>query len=575
MKAIVASLFVGFVVLAPALAAPASGAQATEKAATRQKAETGQKTAAKGSASLTPTAEMKIDSGALRGLVVGEKQDIDVYKGIPFAAPPVGERRWQAPQPAAAWQGVRDCFEFGAACPQKVPARYGSIPELDLNVPTSEDCLFLNVWTPAQRGAKNLPVLYWIHGGGFTMGAASQPLYDGEGLARLGCVVVSINYRLGALGFLAHPALSRENKDNVSGNYGLLDQIEGLRWVHRNIAAFGGDPQRVTIFGESAGGGSVLCLMVSPLAKGLFHGAIAQSAAGAELTRLRETQGGRGSAEEAGKRFVAKCGLPETADAAQMRHLDPEALLKAASSNEPRPGGDPKLGRLSLVLGPILDGQTIPDEPDAIFAAGREEAVPLIIGNTKDEMSMFLTLSKMPVDEPAYLKLLKTSFDGLADVIAQAYPAKDPKQIRPTVIQLASDLAFILEARSMARKHAAAGQKTFRYEFARGTKRGFLQFLGAHHGAELAYVFQHPIKADDAAEKRIMRTMGRYWVNFAATGDPNGAGVPSWPTYRAGADEMVQFGDDVKVLSGHRNSQLDAIEKYLRGSSSVTRQTEH
>jgi len=558
MKGIVASLFVVLVVVAPA-----------------QGAKTHEKTVTKAPAALIPTSELQIDSGALRGLVVGEKQDIQVYKGIPFAAPPVGERRWKAPQPVSAWHGVRDCFEFGAACPQKVPPRYGSIPELDLNVPMSEDCLFLNVWTPAHRTAKNLPVLYWIHGGGFTMGAASQPLYDGEGLARLGCVVVSINYRLGALGFLAHPALSRGNKENVSGNYGLLDQIEGLRWVKRNVAAFGGDPQRVTIFGESAGGGSVLCLMVSPLAKGLFHGAVAQSAAGAELTRLRELQGGHGSAEEAGKRFIAHCGLPETADATQMRRLDAEVLLKAASSNEPRPGGDPKLGRLSLVLGPILDGQAIPDEPDLIFAAGQEEAVPLIIGNTKDEMSMFLMLTKMPVDEAAYLKLLKTSFGGLADVIAQAYPVKNARQIRPTVIQLASDLAFILEARSMARKHSAAGQKTFRYEFARGTKRGFLQFLGAHHGAELAYVFQHPIKVDDSTEKRISQTMGRYWVNFATTGDPNGKDVPNWPTYRAGSDEMVEFADDVKVLSGHRNSQLDAIEKYVRESSSVTKKTEH
>jgi para-nitrobenzyl esterase len=293
------------------------------------------------------------------------------------------------------------------------------------------------------------------------------------------------------------------------------------------------------------------------------------------MTRLHEPQGGRVSAEEAGKRMIAACGLPDTADASQLRRLDAQALLKSTSSNEPPPGGEPRLKRLSLVLGPIVDGQAIPDEPDSIFAAGREEAVPLIIGNTKDEMSMFLMLTKMPVDEAAYLKLLKTSFGGLADVIAKAYPAKNAKQIRPTVIQLASDLAFILESRSIARKHSAAGQKTFRYEFARGTRRGFLQFLGAHHGAELAFVFQHPANRDNQIEKRISETMGRYWVNFAASGDPNGAGVPNWPACRAGSDEMVEFADDVKVLSGYRNSQLDAIEKYVQEASSVTKKTEN
>ena len=215
---------------------------------------------------------------------------MEVYKGIPYAAPPIGERRWKAPGPLEAWRGTRDCFEFGAACPQITLALFASLPELALRAPLSEDCLYLNVWTPARRKTEKLPVLYWIHGGGYIMGASSQSLYDGEELARLGCVVVSINYRVGLFGFLAHPSLSNESPDHVSGNYGLLDQVEGLRWVKRNIAAFGGDPDRVTIFGESAGGVSVLCLLVSPLSKGLFHGAIAQSIAGMDLARLREAE---------------------------------------------------------------------------------------------------------------------------------------------------------------------------------------------------------------------------------------------------------------------------------------------
>src|SRR6478609_2408061 len=224
------------------------------------------------------TPEIRIHTGVLRGLIVGPKNDICVYKGIPFAAPPVGNLRWNPPRPPHAWQGVRDCFEFGPACPQPSIAPLILMPEMVTNAHLSEDCLYLNIWAPTGRANQKLPVLYWIHGGGFVIGAASQPMYDGEELARLGCVVVSVNYRLGLFGFLAHPALSAESPDHVSGNYGLLDQIEGLGWVRRNIAAFGGDPDRVTVFGESAGGISVDCLMVMPAARGLFHGAIAQSA---------------------------------------------------------------------------------------------------------------------------------------------------------------------------------------------------------------------------------------------------------------------------------------------------------
>lgn len=560
-----AALFAVVLALFPALTAVSQADDAGPTSNDRTPTKTGR--------SLISTPPLQIDSGTIRGFLAGDEQDIAVYKGIPYAAPPTGDRRWKAPQAASAWQGVRDCFEFGAACPQKVRALYGGIPEMALNVPMSEDCLFLNVWAPAKRAEGKSPVLYWIHGGGFTMGAASQPLYDGEELARLGCVVVSINYRLGPFGFLAHPALSRENKESVSGNYGLLDQIEGLRWVKRNIARFGGDPDRVTIFGESAGGGSVLCLMVSPAAKGLFHAAIAQSAAGADMPRLHEADRGRRSAEDSGRRFIAACGLTETADASQMRSLSVDTLLKKTGSNEPPAGGPLRLRRISLVMGPIVDGQTIPDEPDLLFAAGREQAVPLIIGNTKDEMSMFLMMTPLPTDESAWLQALKTNFGSFADAFAKAYPTKDAKQIKPAAIQLASDLAFVSETRSIARKHAAAGNKTFRYEFARGTRRPFLQMLGSHHGAELAFVFQRAAQGNDPIEKRISRIMGRYWIDFAQAGDPNGKGLPVWPAYRAGSDELVQFGDEVKVLEGYHNSQLDTIEDYLRQSDSLTKTT--
>lgn len=526
----------------------------------------GERAAPKTAVVRTPTPELRIDSGAIRGLVVGAKKDVRAYKGIPYAAPPVGALRWQPPRPVHAWSGVRDCFEFGAACPQILPPLFRSFPEMAIHAPFNEDCLYLNVWTPAERPSAKLPVLYWIHGGGYVIGAASQPLYDGEDLARLGCVVVSINYRLGLFGFLAHPALSQESKDHVSGNYGLLDQIEGLRWVQRNIAAFGGDPKHVAIFGESAGGGSVLCLMVAPQAKGLFQGAISQSAPGMDLAHLRAAPPGQESAEQLGQRLIAACGLGASTDAKQMRQLDAKALVKAAPS-EPGAGAPLRLKPLALRIAPIVDGHVLPDNPNLLFAAGREHAVPLIVGNTKEEMAIFVLGTKMPADEAAYLKKLKDDFGELAEPIAKAYPARDAKQIRAAVIQLLSDLAFVSETRTIARAHAAAGQKTYRYQFSRGTKRGFLQSLGAHHGSELAFVFQRPALRDNAGEMRISRAMGHYWIRFAATGDPNGPDLPAWPAYRRDAEEMVDFADEVKVLKGDRNHQLDVIDKVLRAEA--------
>jgi para-nitrobenzyl esterase len=532
----------------------------------------GPRPAAKAAVPRTPTAELRLDSGIIRGLVVGK--DVHAYKGIPFAAPPVGERRWKAPEPPQPWQGVRDCFEFSAACPQKMPSLMVSIPQMAINAPLNEDCLYLNVWTPAKRGAEKLPVLYWIHGGGFVMGAASQPLYDGADLARLGCVVVSINYRLGLFGFLAHPALSAESAAKVSGNYGLLDQIEGLRWVKRNIEQFGGDPERVTIFGESAGGISVLCLMVAPEVRGLIHGAIAQSATGMQLEHLRRSSSGQDGAEQAGQRFVAACGLGAAADAAQLRRLEAKALVQAAPT-EGGPAAALQLKPLTLKLGPIVDGQIIPDSPNTLFAKGREHPVPLIIGNTREEMALFVLGGKMPADEAAYRKKLHDELGDLGEAAARVYPGHDAAQIRSSLVQLTSDLSFVSESRTIARAHSAAGQKAYRYQFSRGTNWGFLKGLGAHHGADLAFVFQQPWARDDASDLRASRTMGRYWIQFAAAGDPNSPGLPSWPAYRADEDEMIDFAEDVRVLKGYHNEQLDVIDKILHAAEEgATRKVE-
>jgi para-nitrobenzyl esterase len=513
------------------------------------------------------TSVVRIYSGLLCGLLFGPKSDVCVYQGIPYAAPPVGELRWKPPQPPARWPGVRDCFEFGPACPQVMPLLLVAVPEMAINAPQSEDCLYLNIWAPADRPAHKLPVMYWIHGGGFIMGAASQPLYDGEKLARLGCVVVSINYRVGCFGFLAHPSLSAESPQKVSGNYGLLDQMEGLRWVQRNIPAFGGDPDRVTIFGESAGGMSVVYLMVAPQAKGLFHRAIAQSAGAMKLLRLGQGIDGQPSAEQAGIRAMAASGLDASASAAQMRKLDAATLVRSQATEVTLTLNSPLQVRTSYVTnGPVVDGAVIPDDPVLLFNAGRDHAVPLIIGNTRNEMSLFLLGATLPVNPADYLRQLQENLADLAPAVAAAYPANDSDQVRPAIVQLTTDLSFALETRWIARAHSATGRPTFRYQFSRGNSRAIFQSLGAHHGTELAYLFQRPLGGGED-ELRISRLLGQYWVTFAATGDPNGPGLPTWPAYSLGAEQMLDFTTDLTVLSGYRNAQLDLIEKVSTGSS--------
>jgi para-nitrobenzyl esterase len=373
----------------------------------------------------------------------------------------------------------------------------------------------------------------------------------------------------------------------VSGNYGLLDQIEGLRWVRRNIAAFGGDPQRVTIFGESAGGISVICQMVAPDARGLFHGAIAQSSAANDLIPLRGAEtpartgagpgagpgpgaAGPDTAEEIGRRLIKACGLGDAPDPGRMRGLDAGALVRAASIDVGAVFGGPlRFQPLSLLLGPNVDGHVIPDRPTRLFDAGREHPVPLIIGSTRDEMSLFMITTQMPPDADAFLATLKQDFGDLAGPIARAYPAgDDPAQVRAAAVRLATDLSFTSDARFFARAHAAAGHPTFRYQFSLGTHRVILQLLGAHHGAEIPYLFQRPLGGPD--DRPASRAIADYWLTFAATGTPTAPGAPAWPAYRAGEEAMINFDGEFQVLKGHRNEQLDLIDRFLRRAPAGT-----
>jgi para-nitrobenzyl esterase len=508
-----------------------------------------------------------IDAGQVRGLLLGAGKDIIAYKGIPYAEPPVGDLRWREPKPPAKWSTVRDCFQFGNVCVQRNDSLINSIPQLKLSAPMSEDCLYLNVWGPAKETTAKLPVLFWIHGGGYTTGAASQPLYDGEALARKGVVLVTINYRLGPLGFLAHPALTKESEHHASGNYGLLDQIEALRWVKRNIAAFGGDPNRVTIFGESAGGGSVICLMSSPLARGLFHAAIAESPGGLELPRLQQVTSERASGEQLGGTVITKCGLAPDTDASAMRKLDAKVLIKNATGYAPATGANDRLGATVAYLGPLVDGYCITDTPNAIFTAGKESPVPLMIGHTRDEETLFLPSDAVPKTIADYQRKINDTFGAQSAAIIDDYPVKDTKEIRNATVRLLTDMKWASPVRHAARLHSTKGNPTYRYVFSRGSKQPFLAALGAHHGCELAYVFgvQSP---DDPEAKKVIDLVQGYWVNFAAKGDPNGNGLPNWPKFSSNGDPLMEIENDAQVREHFREKYLDAMDGHRRGNGS-------
>lgn len=511
----------------------------------------------------TPTEAVQIDAGKVRGLVVGETKDVLAFKGIPYAAAPVGDRRWREPVPPAQWEGVRDCFTFSNASPQRTPALMKAIPQMAINAPTSEDCLYLNVWRPAEPNAKKLPVLVWIHGGGYTMGAASQPIYDGAALARKGVIVVSMNYRLGPFGFLAHPVLSKESSHGVSGNYGILDQIEALRWVQRNIESFGGDPHRVAIFGESAGGGCVLALMVSPLAKGLFQGAIAQSAPEMNLAHLRKSTSHRASAEQVGVELIEKCGLSANPTAEEMRSLDGEMMVKSFPSLEIDRKPELELRGIPLPMAPIVDGYVIPDQPNAVFAAGRENPVPMIIGNTRDEMTMFFVQTPTPKEVAPFYKKIEEDFGPQAAALIQAFPATDEKSIRDAAVHLVSDMVFGAQARHAARLHAKNGYPTYRYVFSRGSKQFPLSAMGAHHACEIAFLFGQPANPD-ATDKKVVDLIQGYWIHFADKGDPNGEGLPEWPKLSLEDDTLIEIEDGVTIRKNYRGQQLDAADAFLR-----------
>jgi para-nitrobenzyl esterase len=502
---------------------------------------------------------VRIDTGLVRGLIVGSADDVQLYRGIPFAAPPVGDLRWRPPQPAQHWQGVRECFAFGAAAPQQPVALATMFPGMTLQAKTNEDCLYLNVWAPARHGSEPLPVMVWIHGGGYTFGADSQGLYDGANLARRGVIVVGMNYRLGPLGFLSHPQLSAESPHAASGNYGILDQIEALKWVQRNIGSFGGDASRVTIFGESAGGNSVYTLLMSPLAKGLFQRAIAQSGATLAFAHIKQSHYGYRPAEVMGLEYAKKCGAADgPGQLAALRAMSADELIKATASFDAPRSLEFRSDRMRF--GPVVDGWVIPDDPMTLFEKGQVNGVPLIVGANADEGSMFTMSTPLPKGADEYRELLEKSFGKpAAEKIVSLYPASN---MRRSVADLMGDYLFVGPCRYVARTMQQTKNPVYLYHFAHPTPGPMGKMLGAHHGAEIVYAFDNLQLAPKypPVDAQIRDAMVGYWVQFAATGNPNKSGLPDWPAFDPATDRSLVVKDAIETGQGIRKARLDAID---------------
>ncbi len=500
---------------------------------------------------------ISVEGGKISGAVLGENKDVRAFKGIPYAKAPVGHLRWKPPQPVESWEGVRQCVDFGCACLQPDIMKAWGIDYGKL----SEDCLFLNVWTSAKSADEKRPVMMWIHGGGNVAGASQHPSNDGEALARKGVVVVSINYRLGIFGYFAHPRLSKESKQNVSGNYGLLDMIAALKWIQHNIKAFGGDPDRVTIFGESAGATNVCYLMASPFAKALFHGAIAESGNAfrtVDNRHLRERWYDQEPMEKQGERIVKDLGYSETANLlSELRVLNAEKLLEGSKATMGAGPGN----RFT----PVIDGWALPDDIMAIFDGGKQNIVPLIVGSNADEMTIFIT--KPPFDNiGAYREYLNKTFGKSAEAVLALYPANEPNEIRKAMCDTLGDASQVSAARRFVRAMAKAEEKNaYLYHYTM-VWPGRMAANGAFHSGEMIFVFDNVNKSKEPFEEKhhaFAKVMSGYWVQFAATGNPNKPGSVEWPAYELSKDQYIEFGEVVRIGQGLRKEKCDFWDNYI------------
>lgn len=495
---------------------------------------------------------VKVTGGMVEGVT---EEGLQVYRGIPFAAPPVDKLRWQGPQPVIPWGGILNADNFGDACTQGRPDSEGQFRD-----GVSEDCLYLNVWTPAKTVKDNLPVMVWIYGGGFAGGATSVPLYSGERLAQKGVVVVSVAYRVGVMGFMAHPELSAENQQGpaavyASGNYGLLDMIAGLQWVRDNIAAFGGNPNKVTIFGESAGGIAVSMLAASPLATGLFHGAISESGGSFGPTRTPSFPGENipalADAESGGLALAKKVGAPTLAD---MRALNAAQIVNGTQ-------GVQGMGW------PILDGWVITDDQYLLYMGKKYNNVPVIAGINSDEGASFSRTTELE----QFKSDLKQRFGPFAEKFLQAYPADAGGSIKQSARDLMREAAFGWHTWVWATLQSkTGGAPVYVYYFDQrppypaGSR--YDDIAGVPHAAELPYVFQHldQIERDwTDADRAISDAVATYWTNFAKTGNPNGAGLPNWPAFSTENQMRMVFKQHPQAKPYDNLKQLQTFDEYF------------
>ena len=476
------------------------------------------------------------------GRVRGTGADVIAYRGIPYAAPPIGPRRWRPPDPPARWSDVRNATEFGPVCPQ-APLNTSPPPAL-----MSEDCLTLNVWTPARAAGDRLPVMVWIHGGGFFGGSGSAPSYDGEALARHGVVLVTLNYRVGALGFLAHPSLSRESAHRVSGNYGLLDQIAALRWVRTNIAAFGGDPANVTLFGGSAGAYSICVLTVSPLAKGLFRRAILESLPlfFRPVRVLTKNRNGLLSAEREGQAVAP--------DIAALRGLDAQQIVTRLAPS-------PTLSTGTHFY-PIVDGWVLPEDPASLVGTTRQARVPLLMGFNADEGRFFA--NNAPKSLTGFHDFVRAKFPpALIDRILAMYPANTDAEA-PSALTLFFGDYELLASTVLTARAASRTNEVRLYQLSRVSPLARRTWGGAAHTSEIPYVFGHIATQSgnfDGQDEAVSKAMVGAWVNFAKTGSPNNHDLPAWPVYAAPTYPYLEYGDVIAVGSGYRDAQIDFFER--------------
>jgi para-nitrobenzyl esterase len=502
--------------------------------------------------SAKPAPRVTIDSGVLQGTHFGTDAAEVAFLGIPYAAPPVGELRWRPPQRPASWKGVRKAEAYGPACPQ-LPSPW--LPEMlgRKQMITDEACLYLNVWTTNLAGSSKQPVMVWIHGGGNVEGSQEWPPL-GPVLTRHGVVVVTINYRLGVFGYFSHPALTAESPHHSSGNYGLLDQIEALDWVRRNIAQFGGDPRQVTVFGASSGSLDVCDLMASPLAAGLFRGAILQS--GVCVDGLAPTLDHQ---ESDGKRIAKDLSVADDPQAlSRLRALPAEQLLHVASQEH------------DVDFNPTLDGWVFHEQPAIAFEQGRQIKVPVVVGSNADEVSIFASpivggKSNRPKTIHEYEDWLKRAFGSHAQAAFAAYPASSDSEVPAAFQSMDTDLEFGFGSRLLAREVAASGQKAYLYNFTY-VGSGRFETLGAFHSEESILLSKRYWTNWVASpeDEKLSNVLIRYWVQFAKAGEPGILGLPPWPSYDPRTDLSQELGREVGQMPALRSTRFKVFDEMLR-----------